>query len=111
MSPPPMMIDVLALRGDELVVRDRVALAAPVLQRQVLHREVDALQLASRHRQIARLPGAAGQQNGVEVRHAAGSTGTSTPTLTPGRNTTPSASISASRRSRTRFSILNSGMP
>ena len=44
-------------------------------------------------------------------RRAAGSTGTSTPTLTPARNTTPSASISASRRSRMRFSILNSGMP
>ena len=37
--------------------------------------------------------------------------GTSTPTFTLGLKTTPSASISATRRSRMRFSILNSGMP
>ena len=49
------------------LVGNRVAFAAPVLQRQVLHREVDALQLAAGHRQIARLPGAAGEQHGVEV--------------------------------------------
>ena len=46
---------------------DLVTFAAAVLQRQVLHREVDALQLAARHRQIARLPGAAREQHGVVV--------------------------------------------
>jgi hypothetical protein len=35
----------------------------------------------------------------------------STPTSTPLRNRVPSAAIWASRRSRTAFSILNSGMP
>ena len=39
------------------------------------------------------------------------STLTSTPTFTLTRNSVPSASICASRRSRWRFSILNSGMP
>ena len=70
-----------------------IAFAAAVLQRQVLHREVDALELAARHRQIARLAGAAGQQRPRRSRDAAASTGTSTPTLTPVRNTTPSASM------------------
>jgi hypothetical protein len=41
--------------------------AAPVLQREVVHREVDAVQLATGHRQVARLLGAAGKQDGVEV--------------------------------------------
>ena len=39
------------------------------------------------------------------------STVTSTPTFTLVRNSVPSASICARRRSRCRFSILNSGMP
>src|SRR5205814_4588927 len=40
---------VAILRGDELIVRDFVALAAAVLQREELHREVNALQLAPRN--------------------------------------------------------------
>ena len=59
--------DVLAGGGDEAIVRDAVALAAPVLLRQVLHREVHARQLAAGNRQIARLAGAAGEHDGVEV--------------------------------------------
>ena len=37
--------------------------------------------------------------------------GTVAPTSVLGRNTTPSASSIARRRSRNRFSILNSGIP
>ena len=46
-SPPPMMMTCLSSRGDE-PSRDFVAFAAPVLQRQVLHREVDALRARAR---------------------------------------------------------------
>ena len=60
-----MMIDVLALGGDEAVVGDRVAFVAAILERQVLHREVHARKVASRHRKIARLPRAGGQQDSV----------------------------------------------
>src|SRR5437899_997573 len=42
--------DVLAARGDEPVVGDRVALAALVLERQVLHREVESPALAPHDR-------------------------------------------------------------
>jgi hypothetical protein len=38
-----------------------------VLLRQELHREMDAVEVAAGHRQVARLLGAAGQQHGVEV--------------------------------------------
>ena len=58
--------DVLVLRGDELIV-GTVTLAAAVLQREELHRKVDPLQFAARHRQIARRAGAARQQDGIEV--------------------------------------------
>ena len=59
--------DVLAARGDEPVVGDRVALAALVLERQVLHREVDAPERAPRDREIPRPAGAAGEDDRVEV--------------------------------------------
>ena len=59
--------DVLAVGGDEVRVHDRVTLAAAVLLRQVVHREMDALQLAAGHRQVARRSGAARQQHRVEV--------------------------------------------
>ena len=58
--------DVLARGGDELLVGDLVALAATVLQRQVLHREMDARQLAARHRQVARQRRAASEDDRVE---------------------------------------------
>ncbi len=45
--------DVLAGGGDELLVGDLVSLAATVLQREVLHREMDASQLPPRHLQVA----------------------------------------------------------
>ena len=44
-----------------------IAFVAPVLQRQVVHREMDARQLAAGHRQIAGLAGTASQQDGVVV--------------------------------------------
>ena len=59
--------DVLARGTDEALVGDGVALAAPVLEGEVLHGEVNARQLAPGHGQIARVAGAAGQHDGVEV--------------------------------------------
>src|SRR5512145_977581 len=56
---------VLAARpeiGDAAVARD-----ALVLQRQKLHCEMDAVELAARDRQVARLLGAAGEHHGVEL--------------------------------------------
>ena len=50
--------------------RQFVAFAVAVLLRQVIHREVHALELASGHVQIARLAGAAGEQDRIEVAHA-----------------------------------------
>ena len=47
--------------------RHIVAFAVAVLLRQVIHREVHALQLAAGHVQIARLAGAAGEQDRVEL--------------------------------------------
>src|SRR5207244_9167809 len=49
----------LARRRDELIVGNRVALAPPVLERQVLHREVYARELAPRHGEVARVARAA----------------------------------------------------
>jgi hypothetical protein len=63
---------VLVPGADEGVVGDRVALVAPVLQRQVLHREMDAGKFASRHRQVARLSGARGEQDCIVVALQAG---------------------------------------
>ncbi len=55
------------LRRNELVVWDGVAFAAAVLQGQIIHCEVDSLQLASGHQQVARLTRAAGKQDRVEI--------------------------------------------
>src|SRR5437867_3098020 len=57
----------LAVGRDERLVRDRVALAAPVLELEVLHRVVDTAQLAPGHLEIARPAGAAGQDDRVEL--------------------------------------------
>ena len=56
-----------ALAGGQDLIRHLVAFAAAVLLRQELHREVDAVQLAAGDVQVARLLGAAGQQDGVEL--------------------------------------------
>src|SRR5688572_539345 len=59
--------DLFALGRDELIVRNHVAFAAFVLQREVVHREMDAVELAPGDRQIARKRGSAGQQERVIV--------------------------------------------
>jgi hypothetical protein len=48
-------------------VRARVAFVAAVLLRQKLHGEVNAFKLAAGNLQVARMLGAAGQQDGVEI--------------------------------------------
>ena len=60
--------DMLAGRGDEVVIRNHVAFAAAVLERQELHREMDALQIASRNRQVTCHRDTARQHHGVELR-------------------------------------------
>ena len=95
-----------------------------VLQRQELHREVHAVELAPGHRQVARLLGAAGEHHRVELGEQlvrrdrrlrvvgdARCPVRCVPTSTPVRNSTPSARICSTRRSISHFSILKSGMP
>ena len=62
-----MMITCLPFGGDEAVVGDRVAGHPLVLERQELHREVDALELAAGDRQVARQGRAAAEADGVEL--------------------------------------------
>jgi hypothetical protein len=57
----------LTLRGDELLVGHEIALAAPVLQREVVHREVNARQLAAGNGKVSRPAGPASQHHGVEL--------------------------------------------
>ena len=59
--------DVLAGGEDRLGVVGRFAADPPVLLRQEIHGEMDALELAAGHRQIARLLGAAGEHDGIVV--------------------------------------------
>jgi hypothetical protein len=56
--------------GPQLAL-ELVACIDLVLLRQELHRKVDAVQITARHRQVARLLGAACQQHGVKVLLAA----------------------------------------
>ena len=110
-SPPPMITTCLPCGRDRHRVDGEVALLGPVAPGQVLHRLVDAGELAAGDRQVARGGGAAREDDGVELVRASCEAGTSTPTFVDGRNSVPSARIWSSRRSRWRFSILNSGMP
>ena len=57
--------DVLVLRIEERVVGDGVAGVPPVLQREEVHREVDALEVAPLDGQVAGLGGAAAEADGV----------------------------------------------
>ena len=57
--------DVLAVGEDRLAAIGGFAADAAVLLRQVIHGEVDALELAAGHRQVAALFGAAGEHHGV----------------------------------------------
>src|SRR6266511_2504974 len=59
--------DVLVVRRDEVAVRDCVALGAPVLERQIVHREVDAGELTPGDLEVARPLRAPRQYERVEV--------------------------------------------
>ena len=58
--------DVLVASSDWIIVGDVGLMAAPILRRQILHREVNALKLAARHGQVARNRRSAGEDDGVE---------------------------------------------
>ena len=62
--------DVLAGREDRRAV-DRIARRRAILLDQIVHREMDAVELAARHRQVARLLGAAGEDEDVDNRPSA----------------------------------------
>jgi hypothetical protein len=57
--------DVFAARED--LVGDRITGDDAVLLRQERHREVDAVEVTSRHRQVARPPGTAGNHERIVV--------------------------------------------
>ena len=59
--------DVLSLRGDSSFRGNGVPFALAILLRQVVHCEVDAVEIASRNGQVARPAGAAGEHDRVEV--------------------------------------------
>ena len=63
--------DVAVPGADELAVRDAIPFAPTVLQRQILHREVNALELTAGNGKIPRLTGASGEQHGVVIRDEA----------------------------------------
>ena len=73
--------DPLPFRTDEIGISNAIALDALVRERQVLHRKVNALELATRHWKIARQSGAAREHNRVEL-SVIWSNVTSTPTFT-----------------------------
>ena len=64
-SPPPMTTTFFARGKDRLDVALRLVADAPVLLRQKIHREMDALELAPGDRQVARLLAAAGEHHRV----------------------------------------------
>ena len=64
-SPPPITITRLSLARIGLSSPARLAAHPPVLLRQEIHGEVNAVELASRDRQVARLLGAAGERDRV----------------------------------------------
>src|SRR2546426_5941066 len=52
---------------DEIGVGDRIALAPLVLERQVVHREVDACELAPGHREVPRVARARSEEHTSEL--------------------------------------------
>ena len=64
-SPPPMTTTCLPVGEDRLDVAERLVADAPVLLRQELHGEMDAVEVAAGDRQVARLLGAAGENDRV----------------------------------------------
>ena len=111
-SPPPMITTCLPCGVDRRVVE--LAERLQVAVGQVLHGQVDAGELPAGRGQVAADGGAAGQDDGVELRAQLLGRQVASPlppTSTPVTNRVPSARIWSSRRSSTAFSILNSGMP
>ncbi len=101
--------DVLALRRD--LALDVLPERDAVGRREEVHRLHHAVELAARHGQVARHGGPDRDDDGVEPLAQVGA-GEVAPHLdTPVRKRVPSDFIWAIRRSRTAFSILNSGMP
>jgi hypothetical protein len=94
-----------------------------VLRNQEFQRSVNTLELTARHRQFARHFGSGGQNHGIEIRHQRiGRDNILGIVVDAGRQIlvanqnlglegNPSASIWATRRSITVFSILKSGIP
>ena len=64
-SPPPITTTFLPVARIGSTLPLRLAADAPVLLRQEIHGEMDALQLAAGDRQVARLFGAAGEHDRV----------------------------------------------
>src|SRR5260370_40541855 len=56
-----------ALAGGQNLIRNQILGAALVLLRQKVHREMDALQFPAWDRKIARMLGAAGEQNRIVI--------------------------------------------
>ena len=106
-SPPPITTTCLPVAQD--LVGHAVARDDLVLLRQELHREMDAVELAARHRQVARLLRAAREHDRVELVDAAPAASTFTPTCWFTRNSTPSACICSMRRSIRCFLHLEIG--
>ena len=79
----------LALRRDEVGVGDRVAGDPLVLEREEVHREVDAVEVAAGDRQVARPAVAPPQRQTASNSARRRSAGRSTPMLTPGRKVDP----------------------
>src|SRR6266545_4635697 len=59
--------DALVPGGDEVALRHHVALGAMILERQVVHGEMDAVEIPARDGQVARPLGAPGEDDGVEL--------------------------------------------
>src|SRR3989442_1195868 len=59
--------DISAVGADEIRFRDLVALAAFVLQRQILHRKINTLKVATGYGKIAWGSATASQKNRVEI--------------------------------------------
>ena len=106
-SPPPMTMTSLPAAVTWPVT---LAEGDPVGRGQEVHGLHDAVELAPGNRQLARHGGADRHDDRVEPLAQVGA-GEVAPTSTPVRKRVPSDFICPIRRSRTAFSILNSGMP
>jgi hypothetical protein len=97
-SPPPMTTTCLPVARIGSLFAAGSPADAPVLLRQEIHGEVNALELAAGHRQVARLFGAAGEHHGVIVLEQLVGRDIDAD-MGAVMNTTPSACICSTRRS------------